>query len=595
MKDTKNETPEHFLEETGVETNPRASGMVPKLESLVGGKAGRSWQEAVSDPAKVAVIFTPHDVSRTADSIERMLSLDTDIYSFDGRLCRIGQTGVMTPLKHGPTARMLTENHCFYAQRESGKTEARLPSELAFRAVLDAGSWGGIRKVERIRSAPVLLKNGELLSSGFADGTLVLGQHEVEPTPRQPTQLDATRAAKSLIGLLENFPLSNEGRSAWLGFLLTLVGREMIDGPCPMFLFSANQAGVGKSLLVELACLIASKKPPSLMSLPPDRNEAQKRFTAALSSGVLCTNIDNVYGGAPLSDPTLDAILTCTEFSYREMGTHRAKTVPARCIWTVTGNGLQTSSDLSRRTIRIEMQSPCEAPSDRDLPDIRALVKGRQPTLYGLAVTVIRAWQRSQLKSPYSYGSFENWSQLVDGAVVYAAGASIVQNQQVVRRSHDDGRDSLRLFLRLLATAYPQGATSATLCAAFPWQSQPTDTAKTFEGRSTLEGISGRGYSPRSLGNFLKGVVGRVVDGVALEAQKNRDGVSVWFSLSGKSVVGDPAVPPEPAVQKETGAGSAGCAGSSYTENPQRVFPNASESLEAHVSLYRGTMNGGAE
>jgi putative DNA primase/helicase len=478
---------------------------------------------------KTSVVFRDHDLHATVGTLAALLPTLRNAYSMAGKLVQIEEDGEIQCLEDASLLLQLTEHHAFLREKNDGQVFPKLPSERATKALLGNGSWPGIREVRLVRSAPCLLPSGVVNLGGFGEAVLVLGNHAMA-IPEVPTQQDATAAAAMLLEVVKDFPLTTEGRATWLALVLTLASRPAVLGNVPMFGIDGNSPGVGKTLLVELACMIATGQGPSVMSRPRDQVEGKKAYFTALSSGALCTLLDNIKG-EPLSDETLEAILTSGSITDRILGTQQQRTVLSQAVFAATGNGLRLSTDLARRSLVIRLKSPFERPEDRELPDIRTAVAKRKAELLGAALTILRAWLVAGKKAEQTWGSFEKWAELVDGALVFAGQPSPVVSRRSYRDESDDGREALGAFLGLLEREYPDGATAAKLVADYPWQSRPEDTEKAEQGRAILEAIAEPRYSTKSLGYKLRSLLGRSVEGWELRSKVNRLNAKVYSAF----------------------------------------------------------------
>ncbi|MBV8608162.1 MAG: PriCT-2 domain-containing protein, partial [Singulisphaera sp.] len=146
------------------------------------------------------------------------------------------------------------------------------PTGLHAGLVKDRCDWPGIRVLERVTEAPCLRPDGTILQTpGYDPDTgLFFLPHPgmtFPEIPEHPTIEDARAAAQRLLDLVVDFPFARpEGdeeeesphKYAWLASLLTVLCRSAIDGPCPLFLFTANTAASGKTKLCDINALIAT-------------------------------------------------------------------------------------------------------------------------------------------------------------------------------------------------------------------------------------------------------------------------------------------------------------------------------------------------
>jgi hypothetical protein len=292
------------------------------------------------DDGKTEVVFNPHDVHASVAALEQLLPSVPGVYSMGSKLVRIATDGTVFPFADPSVLMALTESHKFVCKNRDGLA-CKLPTERIVNALLSMSEWDGVSQVKEIRFAPCLLPSGKVLTTGYAEGVLIIGDHALK-VPEHPTQADAQAAAAFLLTVVKDFPLDDVGRAAWLALVFTLMARAAIGGNVPMFAVDANVAGAGKGKLVASASQIALGRDPHVISHPKDENEANKKYYSIVASLVLHALIDNIK--TVFSDETLEALLTSGKLSDRVFRTQSMGEVECRTVFTATGNGLALSS-----------------------------------------------------------------------------------------------------------------------------------------------------------------------------------------------------------------------------------------------------------
>ena len=351
--------------------------------------------------------------------------------------------------------------------------------------------------------------------------------------------------------MVEDFPFASDvDRSAWLASLLTPLARHAFDGPAPLFAVSANIRGAGKTRLVRIASEIISGREPNLFGqLSGDEAEERKRITALAMGGdplVLIDNVSGAFGG-----PMLDAALTSTFWSDRILGVSSNARLPLACTWYATGNNLtfRTGSDTSRRTCLIRLDSD-EAPEERTgftHADIIGHVQEHRRDLLGAALVVLRAWLFAcahGAKMPHHakpWGSFEAWSKVVRGAVLYAG----LPDPGEARGSQDEQADAeveaigslldgVREIVHNLAP--DKGLTSAEISHALTRDALQGGSPRWEKLRSALEELhTGRAlpFSTKAIAYLFRRLRGRPVHGYRLAAWM-LEGAQYWGVESAK-------------------------------------------------------------
>jgi hypothetical protein len=190
-----------------------------------------------------------------------------------------------------------------------------------------------------------------------------------------------------------------------------------------MLVVDANIRGAGKTLSIDAIALILTGGPMPRMVRASSIDEERKRILAIADAGDSLVLIDNV--DAPLGGSALDAALTATVWRDRRLGASEIVTVPLLATWYATGNNITLKGDTSRRVMSIRLRSPYERPEERtDLvrTDLAAWILANRAALLRDALIVLCAYLRagapSQALRPW--GSYESWSRVVRGAVVWA-------------------------------------------------------------------------------------------------------------------------------------------------------------------------------
>jgi hypothetical protein len=127
----------------------------------------------------------------------------------------------------------------------------------------------------------------------------------------------------------------------------------------------------------------------------------------------------------PFGSGALDALLTTGEWNDRILGITQMVTLKARSIFRVTGNNLQfRNADTARRACYLRLQSEEERPGERTdlkIPNLKAHARAHRYELVHDVLTILRSYilAGKPTKGLPTWGSFEEWSDLVRGAIVW--------------------------------------------------------------------------------------------------------------------------------------------------------------------------------
>ena len=302
------------------------------------------------------------------------------------------------------------------------------PPDWSISAIHVKGEWPKVRRLEAVVTHPVLLMNGSLLSSnGFDEKSgllLTMPPSLSVSVPDRPTREDVAAAVDELGDVIQDFPFETpEHRAAWFASLLTPLAWFAFSGPAPMFLIDANIRAAGKGLLADTVAIIVTGRRFPVMSYTNDKEELRKKITTLAVEGERLVLLDNLAGA--VGNEVLDMALTSDTWKDRLLGGNRGYNGPLNVTWFATGNNVQLGADTSRRVCHIRLESEQERPETRadvKYEDLRSHVFRHRGKLLSAALTILRGWvvagkPKHGLKP---WGSFEQWSNVVREAIVFA-------------------------------------------------------------------------------------------------------------------------------------------------------------------------------
>jgi putative DNA primase/helicase len=183
----------------------------------------------------------------------------------------------------------------------------------------------------------------------------------------------------------------------------------------PLHAFTAPAAGTGKSLLVDVVALLATRRKMPVISQGSrgDEEELEKRLAAALLAGDAAISLDNCEHA--LQGSFLCQALTQQTLNIRVLGRSKNVETPVNAAIYATGNNLTVVGDLTRRTLMCGLDAQCERPELRTFADdIVTTVLQDRGRLVAAALTVLRAWHVSgERVKVVPFGSFDSWSYRV--------------------------------------------------------------------------------------------------------------------------------------------------------------------------------------
>lgn len=299
------------------------------------------------------------------------------------------------------------------------------PPEKLAEAMVARGSWDHIRPLRAVTAFPILSAKGSLCTKvGYVPDAKAYhaGKCPVE-VPDSPTPEDAKDAINILFDIVCDFPFADEAhRSAWLAALLSPLSRFAHDGNIPLVVLQANTRRAGKTKLVEIISQIVNGRAPAVTTHTKNEEEERKRITSTLLGGpsiVLIDNVVSTFGGQ-----NINALITSREHGDRNLGKLEMLELENTATWFVTGNNMLLAPDVAQRSLHVRLQSDEEKPQKRSgfkYPDLIETVKERRAELLGAALTILKSYiaaGKPDMALP-AWGSFEEWSRLVRGAIVW--------------------------------------------------------------------------------------------------------------------------------------------------------------------------------
>jgi hypothetical protein len=510
---------------------------------------------AALPPAERAEIRVGADLERMTDEAIAALSHDSRVYQRGGSLCGVITVADGPQLKAKdirraigtPVIRVLAQatirerlSACLrwikFAAREK-QWVACLPPDDVVSAVAARGEWGGVRSLISVATSPVLKPDGTVLQTPGYDadtGILYWPREAYAEVSENPTIEDARGALEAICEVVCDFPFAKpEHRSAWIAGLLTMLARPAIDGPVPLFAVDATTRGTGKSRLVDAAVWLAHGQDAARTSLPEDDDEMRKRITSIVLEGDPAVCLDNVTSAIVF--PSLDAVLTSMTWKDRFLGTNTSVTAPHRSVWWATGNNLVLGGDLSRRSLHVRLESPYENPEERTgfrHPELIRWVRENRKRLVASCLTILRAFIVAG--SPYEgkvWGSFEAWSRLIPGALVWSGFTDPLWARATTTDS-DSERDHLRTVMQGITLLFGTGSatTKAIVAQAFVQRAQDTQLD---DFRSAVEEITkchaGKIPEHTKLGYYMRRVRGRVMGAKRIVRPETTQNVARWM------------------------------------------------------------------
>ncbi len=413
------------------------------------------------------------------------------------------------------------------------------PRQIAETYLAREGEWN-LPVLARVVNAPTLRVDGSLLQEpGYDDASGLLFDPQgvtFPPIPDQPSLLDAVQAAIDLVALLETFPFVDDAsRAVSLSAILTSLIRPSLPA-APLHAFTAPVRGSGKSMLVDIASMIASGHEASVIAQGHSAEEFEKRLGASFLAGDATIAIDNCE--RPLEGEFLCQVLTQPRVTIRVLGLSKNVVTPTNASLFATGNNLQIKGDLTRRTIVCALDPECERPELRAFAASPLdLIRRDRARYVAAALTLLRYAAVDQLprwakSSPL--GSFEGWSGWVRAAVIFATQADPCATMERIQAQDPEVERLVSVIHEWQAIIGDRYVTTAEVIDIATKQRLTSSVEEkkfvhdTF--REALLAVAGNGGSidGRRLGTWLARNKDRIVGGQKIEMGTMLNGINRW-------------------------------------------------------------------
>lgn len=413
------------------------------------------------------------------------------------------------------------------------------PVEIALLPFLHFGEWRGVRPISSVVEAPFFRPDGSVWqTAGYDPGTgyLYRPNGDFPRVAESPTRRDAEMALVSLRHVFCDFPYVSDAASIVpIACLLTILARAAIMGCVPMFLFEASVQGSGKTKQGDAVHIIATGRLPPHSTYPADETDQRKELLTMALSGApvyFLDNVKGVFGGAPI-----EATVTSGELRQRLLG--RSEDAIVRWLATViaTGNNMRPTRDVLRRSLISRLEPDVEDPSKGRTFQHHPLlpwVFAERPRLIVAALTILRAYACHGYPDAGTgrMESFDEWAQLVPGAIAFAGGPNCLDAIGQPEDAGTDDAEAVATIVRDLPRLSPDPISCKAMLASLYSKQREAGEPDGFDDlRTAIETLAPSRHgppTPKALGDALKSVKGQVSAGHKLQCQKHV-GTKRWY------------------------------------------------------------------
>ena len=409
------------------------------------------------------------------------------------------------------------------------------PLDYAKTLMALSGDWP-FKPLLGIIEAPTLRHDGTVLQTeGYDPETSLFyapGGHQFPAIPSNPDLGMAQKALAALHDPLSEFIfVSPADKAVIVAAILTALVRRTLPS-APMIGISAPTPGSGKTLLAKLISIIAIGRETPPISFTGVDEEERKRLIAMLALGDAIINFGNVE--RPLGGAALNSALTSEFIQERTLGILDMKPVPTNATFLADGNNLRLAGDLTRRTLLCQIDPGCERPDAREFKrdDLEAYVRQNRVKLVSAGLTIMRAYiaaGRPKVTGMRPYGGFEEWSNLVRAAMVWAGSADPCLTREQIE-GNDPVVETLFPLLEALHRTFRDGTFTSAWAVDLVQRADNPDTYDAHgDLRRAMAGALPKGViNAGAMGHYLKRHRGRWISGLRIIAVETGNRVVVW-------------------------------------------------------------------
>ena len=484
-----------------------------------------SAQKALGTREGLVVIEASTNIGENVDAILRQLRA-SDAPLFDaggGRLVR----AVEGQLQDLTEAGLLEEIGRLCVFHRGGKPLTKPPREVVT-ALQARGSWPTLRHLRGVSHAPVVRPDGSVsVAVGYDDESQVWARTFLPATTS--TREGAMEGLATLVLATQStWWKDDEDQLAWIAHVMTHAARYALpaNAPVPVWLYTANAAGSGKTTLAQRASWVTLGAMPGPTTITRGGEEWSKTLFSSADREVLL--LDNLRGR--VESVELEAAVLSGQVTARRFHTQETVTRPWRPIVALTANGATLGSDLSRRVIPVRLERPVDAEAYSG-----DLVLDREAMLRA-ALSIVRGYLASgETVHITPWQSYDAWNRVIPASLAWLGCGDLVAHAQASIASVDAEREERMRVIRALheflaASGWlERGASANEICQESIGNSGPGDTKTRRELQAVLREVleTRRGtMTVRGVGHYL-GTVG-LVPGYASINGKVSSGVRRW-------------------------------------------------------------------
>lgn len=394
-------------------------------------------------------------------------------------------------------------------QGEKGVKEERaiVTDEHAKLILENAQAAAVTRKLRAICNHVVITRDMNVLGPGWhPEYGLLITDFVIADEPFDP------------IGLCVDFPMDDASKANLRALFTTLAQRPCLDAPAPLFVVIAAQARVGKTKLINSVVGMGMLgRPLPIDTWPEDEDEVRKSLLSAAIGGGEVYVLDNIP--RKLDSPVLASFTTAEIVAGRMLGKSLYIEIPNNLTVIATGNQVEASQEIAKRSLIIELEALTEDPEMRSGFTFPELADAAAKHHAGIQRWLIELARNANQESKLILGGFERWAKGT-GRLLHAYPVLANRQKHVERMTvaEDDPAQVVAAMATLAPGVWLGTDEVLAIVVGLGWGGERLDPVRTERSRMT------------ALGSILRHHVGRIYGRWRLERKTANSGAK-WRAM----------------------------------------------------------------
>lgn len=490
---------------------------------------------------KKSVEYIPSLISEIADEIQPGLN---NIYQKSGALMTVQKVKEIKSWRKIPSglnpetiiirpinlkdlqARINLDIKFFKTNENNRRKSCSCPQDLANQILGVPEKWK-FPVLSGISCCPCLTGDGSILKEKGYDKKSGLyaafDPDQFPPIPENPSKEKAQEELEKIRSLLSEFTFKTPlDEAVYLAALFTITCRKAVPH-APMFAFTSPLPGTGKSTLADLISILSAGRAADPLSYSQDEETLKKQLFALFLTDPAIVLLDNIE--EPVKSSSLCIILTQENWQERILGESKTVSISPTAIVICTGNNLEITGDLVRRSLYCRLDADLENPEERDFSqDIYACAKQKRGSIITSILTIQQAYKLANFpksKNIKRMANFEEWSQWTRGPLFWLGLPDPLESQKQLKDMDSTRNAKEEAFAKLYSCLAGKKFTSREICQACE---NNQELREAFEKCLPAQ----NSMNPRIIGKWLLKNCDGIIAGYQLCKEQKYNNVIYW-------------------------------------------------------------------